>query len=114
MRKVTAQEFDLARNVVLWFSGTGGETGISELNRLTGIPTSKLRVWATEERLLWDNGDSLSTSALPLAWAAFAEESRTCQALNEAFIYLRRTSKRGSWFRTWVEECESDPTLRAV
>ncbi|MCX6127871.1 MAG: hypothetical protein NTX25_02260 [Proteobacteria bacterium] len=111
MKKITQGERQMATRMVLWLMGHGGEMDVDSLARLTGVPELEVKVWAVSERLLWDNGESLNISALPLAWAAFAGHSRTCGALNEAFKDLKMQSKKGSRFRKWVEEC--DCTLRS-
>lgn len=113
MTKLTKHELALAANMVLWFTNNSGEMGLSNLASLTGIDEDRLMLWAEANGYLWDDGETMSLSVLPIAWEAFACESRACQALYEAYLELKQTSKRGSPFHNWLRDCMNDCTLVA-
>ena len=111
MTKLTKHELAIASNVVLWFVGHYGEASLDSLSGLTGVLERRLASWAAARGYLWGDGDTISMSALPLVWEAFASESRSCQAFNEAFAQLKVTSDDSSPFMKWVASCASDLRL---
>ena len=113
MTKISTAERNLAAHMVGWFVNHGGQMGIDSLSRLTGIEELELQTWASERGYLWGDDDSLSLSALPLVWVAFAHKSRSCRAMGEVYQTLKNDCKIDSQFYNWVKDCESDPTLAA-